>query len=96
MKQDKKAENAVQGRKKIDALLNADVHAMDDASLQDGQAALSAEAERLLTKLKKIRKEQAANEDQNSLQDDLERRYGGPFAQWVADRLHGQTVTGRG
>lgn len=74
--------NAQYRHDKIEAILARDVESLSYDELEDGASLLREEADRLMAR---IQQKQAANDTLDDLQDILEMRYGGGFAQWVMD-----------
>lgn len=76
--------NAQNRHDKIEAILARDVETLSYDELEDGAFLLREEADRLMAR---IQQKQAANDTLDDLQDVLEMRYGGGFAQWVIDSI---------
>lgn len=76
--------NAQHRHDKIEAILVRDVESLSYDELEDGACLLREEADRLMAR---IQQKHAANDTLEDLQDLLEMRYGGGFAQWVMDRM---------
>lgn len=76
--------NAQNRHDKIEAILVRDVESLSTDELEDGACLLREEADRLMGR---IQQKHAANDALEDLQDLLEMRYGGGFAQWVMDSM---------
>jgi hypothetical protein len=69
---------------KIEVLPACDARSLSDQELVEEAALLREEADHLI---RHIRQKQAANDSLEDLQNVMEIRYGGGFAQWVIDRM---------
>ncbi|MCB9979399.1 MAG: hypothetical protein H6862_07340 [Rhodospirillales bacterium] len=76
--------NAQNRHDKIEAILARDVESLSTDELEDGACLLREEADRLMGR---IQKKHAANDALEDLQDVLEIRYGGGFAQGMIDGM---------
>ncbi|NCC22353.1 MAG: hypothetical protein EOM26_07810 [Alphaproteobacteria bacterium] len=76
--------NAQYRHDEIEAFLARDVESLSYDELEGGASLLRKEADRLMAR---IQQKQAANDTLDDLQDVLEMRYGGGFAQWVIDNI---------
>ncbi len=76
--------NAQYRHDKIEAILAYDAESLSHDELEEAASLLREEADRLMAR---IQQKQAANDTLDDLQDVLEMRYGGGFAQWVIDSI---------
>ena len=83
--------NAQNRHDKLEAILARDIETLSHDELEDGACLLREEADRLMAR---IQQKQAANDTLEDLQDVLEIRYGGGFAQGMIDRLDRRVVIG--
>lgn len=74
--------NAQHRHDKIEAILARDVESLSTDELEDGACLLREEVDRLMAR---IQQKQAANDTLDELQNVLEIRYGGGFAQGIMD-----------
>lgn len=74
--------NAQNRHDKIEAILACDLETLSHDELEDGACLLREEADRLMAR---IQQKHAANDALEDLQDLLEMRYGGGFAQGMID-----------